>query len=165
MAVKKSGQFDFDKKDFDWAKKLHFGIAKATWNNEITDKLFDGAMEVFNHIGIPKKNIISVEVPGSFELPLVAQNLVVKKKIAAVLCLGCVIKGDTPHFDYVCKATVDGILRVSLDFNKPVIFGVITANNLQQAKDRAGGKHGNKGEEAAVTAIQMAEIKRNLATN
>ena len=132
-----------------------FGIVVAEWNEEITEALFQGAWNALIQMGASKRNISRVNVPGSFELPLGAQRLAEQKKIDAVICLGCVIQGDTPHFDYICQATSYGIMKVGLKTGKPVVFGVLTTLTAQQALDRAGGKLGNKGEEAAVTAVAM----------
>ncbi|MEQ8423860.1 MAG: 6,7-dimethyl-8-ribityllumazine synthase, partial [Cyclobacteriaceae bacterium] len=106
-------------------------------------------------LGAKKNNISRVDVPGSYELPLAAQRMAKQKDIAAVICLGCVIQGETPHFDYICNAVANGIMRVNLDSGKPVAFGVLTALDKKQAIERAGGKYGNKGEEAAVTVVEM----------
>ena len=105
--------------------------------------------------GASKENIIRKTVPGSYELTLGAQWLAKEKDIDAVICLGCVIQGETPHFDYICQAVANGITNVALKYNKPVIFGVLTTLTQQQALDRAGGKHGNKGDEASATAVKM----------
>ena len=132
-----------------------FGILVSEWNDEITESLFSGAVETLLKHGAKKKNIFRKNVPGSFELTLGAQWFSAKEEIDAVICLGCVIQGETRHFDFICDAVANGITQVSLKFNKPVIFGVLTPNTQQQALDRAGGKHGNKGDEAAVSAIKM----------
>jgi 6,7-dimethyl-8-ribityllumazine synthase len=136
-----------------------FAIVVAEWNEEVTEPLFQGARDALIQLGVKKSNIIRKNVPGSFELPLAAQWEAEKKDIAAVICLGCVIQGDTPHFDYVCQAVAYGIMKVNLKTNKPVAFGVLTTLNKMQAMDRAGGKLGNKGEEAAVTVVKMLELK------
>jgi 6,7-dimethyl-8-ribityllumazine synthase len=136
-----------------------FAIVVAEWNEEITEPLFQGARDALIQLGVKKSNIIRKNVPGSFELPLAAQWEADKKDISAVICLGCVIQGDTPHFDYVCQGVTYGIMKVSLKTNKPVAFGVLTTLNKHQAMDRAGGKLGNKGEEAALTVVKMLEIK------
>jgi 6,7-dimethyl-8-ribityllumazine synthase len=135
-----------------------FGIVVAEWNEEITDALFEGAFEALIKLGVKKTNITKVTVPGSYELPLAAQQLAKQKDIAAVICLGCVIQGETPHFDYICMAVANGIMRVNLDSGKPVAFGVLTTLDKKQALERAGGRYGNKGEEAAVTVVQMLGI-------
>ena len=132
-----------------------FGIVVSEWNSEITDALLEGAYSTLLELGANSKNIIQKHVPGSFELTLGAQWLAQDNDIDAVICLGCVIQGETPHFDYICQAVAKGIIDVGLKFNKPVIFGVLTTLNKQQALDRAGGRHGNKGDEAAVTAVKM----------
>lgn len=132
-----------------------FAIVVAEWNEEITESLYDGALTSLKAHGVKQENIIRKNVPGSFELSLGALWMAERKDIDAVICLGCVIKGDTPHFDYICQAVSYGITQAGLQSRKPVIFGVITTLNQQQALDRAGGKFGNKGEEAALTAIKM----------
>jgi 6,7-dimethyl-8-ribityllumazine synthase len=135
--------------------KKKFGIIVSEWNEEVTESLFAGAYETLLQNGAKKENIIRKNVPGSFELTLAAQWLAQENKIDAVLCLGCVIQGETKHFDFICNAVANGITNVGLKYNKPVIFGVLTPNTQQQAMDRAGGKHGNKGDEAAITAVKM----------
>lgn len=132
----------------------HFGIVVSEWNSFITDKLLEGAIQTLKEAGAKENQIHVHYVPGSFELPLAAQKLF-EEGLDAVLCLGCVIQGETPHFDFVCEATAIGIMQTGLKYNKPCIFGVITTLNNEQAEDRAGGKHGNKGIEAAVTALKM----------
>jgi 6,7-dimethyl-8-ribityllumazine synthase len=136
-----------------------FAIVVAEWNEDITEPLFEGAYHALIEMGVKKSNIIRKNVPGSFELPLAAQWEAEKKDIAAVICLGCVIQGDTPHFDYVCQGVSYGIMKVNLKTNKPVAFGVLTTLTKKQAMERAGGKLGNKGEEAALTVVRMLEIK------
>jgi 6,7-dimethyl-8-ribityllumazine synthase len=135
-----------------------FGIVVSEWNSEITDALLQGATKTLQDAGANDEQIIISYVPGSFELPFGAQKLILDVDVDCVICLGCVIQGETPHFDYVCSATGLGVMQVGLEHNKPVIFGVLTTLNQQQALDRAGGKHGNKGVEAAVTALKMLNI-------
>lgn len=130
-------------------------IIVAEWNSEITNSLSSGAISRLIDEGVKSENIIVKSVPGAFELTLASQFMAQKSDIDAVIAIGCVIKGDTPHFEYICQGVTMGITEVNLKFNKPVIFGVLTTNNEQQALDRAGGKHGNKGDEAAVTALKM----------
>lgn len=136
-------------------KNKKIGLVVSEWNDQITDSLLSAAHEVLISHGAKPKNINIKYVPGSFELPLAAQFLASQKDIDAVICLGCVIQGETRHFDFICDAVANGITSVGLKYNKPIIFGVLTTNNIQQALDRAGGIHGNKGEEAAITAIKM----------
>lgn len=134
-----------------------FGIAVAEWNEEITEALYEGTLSTLVKLGAKRSNITRVTVPGSYELPLAAQRLAKQKSIDAVICLGCVIQGETPHFDYICQAVANGIMRVNLDTGKPVAFGVLTTLDKKQALERAGGKYGNKGEEAAVTVVEMLQ--------
>lgn len=132
-----------------------FGIIVSEWNEDVTEALYSGAYQTLLDNGAKKENIIRKNVPGSFELTLAAQWLAQEESIDAVICLGCVIQGETKHFDFICDAVAHGITHVALKYNKPVIFGVLTPNTQQQAMDRAGGKHGNKGDEAAITAVKM----------
>jgi 6,7-dimethyl-8-ribityllumazine synthase len=136
-------------------------IVKTEWNNHIVDTLEKAAIEILEQKDISYKTLI---VPGAVEIPFAVnafyQNH--KKKADAFITLGCVVKGDTPHFDYVCKAVTDGVLALNLSLDVPVIFGVLTVNDEQQALDRAGGIHGNKGEEAALTAIKMIALNKKL---
>ena len=163
MATHLKGLSDFSHIEIPSAESFRFGIVVSQWNAEVTGALFDGAYTALIKNGALLQNIIEVPVPGSFELTSGADILLSSVKVDAVICLGCVIQGETRHFDFICNAVANGVTNVSLKHNKPVIFGVLTTDNLQQAKDRAGGKHGNKGEEAAVTAIMMASIKSLLA--
>ena len=127
----------------------------SEWNEEVTESLYSGAYTTLVEHGANKEHIIRKNVPGSFELSLGAQWMAEQADIDAVICIGCVIQGETKHFDFICDAVAHGITNVSLKYNKPVIFGVLTPNSQKQALDRAGGKYGNKGDEAAITAIKM----------
>lgn len=138
--------------------KKKFAIVVAEWNEEITGALYEAAHESLIANGAKKENIIRKNVPGTFELTLGALWVAEKKDIDAVICLGCVIQGETPHFDFICQGVAYGITEVNLKTKKPVIFGVLTTLNNKQALERAGGKYGNKGEEAALTAIKMLEF-------
>lgn len=140
---------------------MRIGIVVAEWNIEVTGALRDGALKTLLNNGVTENDIIVKYVPGSFELTFGAQLLCEDKSIDSVICLGCVIQGETRHFDFICDAVAQGITNVSLKYNKPVIFGLLTPNTLQQAQDRAGGKHGNKGDEAAITAIKMVSLKKS----
>ncbi len=135
-----------------------FALVVSEWNEEVTGSLYNGAINTLLQHGASKENLIKVDVPGSFELTLGAQKMAQKEEIDAVVCIGCVIQGDTKHFDFICHAVAQGLTDVGLKFDKPVVFGVLTPNTMQQAMDRAGGKHGNKGDEAAITAIKMLAI-------
>ena len=139
--------------------KFKFGIVVAEWNEQVTESLYSGAYQTLIGAGANRDNIERMNVPGTFELSLGGQWMAERKDIDAVICLGCVIQGETRHFDFICDAVANGITNVSLKFNKPVIFGVLTPNTMKQALDRAGGKHGNKGDEAAATAIKMLSVK------
>ena len=132
-----------------------FGVVVSEWHDEVTEALYARAFQTLIENGVNRNHIFKKSVPGSYELTLGGQWLAQEEEIDAVLCLGCVIQGETRHFDFICGAIAQGIKDVGLKFNKPVIFGVLTVDTMQQALDRAGGKHGNKGDEAAITAIKM----------
>lgn len=141
------------------ASEMRFGIVVSDWNMEVTWSLLDGAVKTLKKHGVSDKNIVVKHVPGSFELTLGAQFLAEYDDLDAVICLGCVIQGETPHFTYICQGVTQGITQLNLEYNLPFIFGVLTTHTQQQAVDRAGGKLGNKGDEAAVTAIKMAALQ------
>jgi 6,7-dimethyl-8-ribityllumazine synthase len=143
------------------SKGMRFGIIVSEWNNEITESLFKGARQTLLDAGVSEEHIFRRNVPGSFELPLGAKFFLDEMNSDAVICIGCVIQGETKHFDFICNAVSNGIMKLGLDYSVPVIFGVLTTNTMQQAVDRSGGKFGNKGIEAAVTAIQMAALRKN----
>jgi 6,7-dimethyl-8-ribityllumazine synthase len=130
-----------------------FALIVSEWNEEVTGKLLEGAYNTLLAHGAKSAHILQKTVPGSYELPLAAQWMV--EGVDAVICLGCVIQGETRHFDFICQSVAQGLVTVALKYNKPVIFGVLTPDNQGQALDRAGGKHGNKGNEAAMAAIKM----------
>jgi 6,7-dimethyl-8-ribityllumazine synthase len=144
------------------AKAMRFGIVVSEWNHEITLALKEGAINTLLKHGANLDNILTSFVPGSYELTLGAQLQLETESVDAVICLGCVIQGETRHFDFICDAVAHGITQLNIKYNKPVIFGVLTPDNQQQAIDRAGGKHGNKGDEAAATAIKMLALKNKL---
>lgn len=137
------------------------GIVVSEWNEEITAALLEGAIQTLQKHHVAKENIRVRTVPGSFELPYGARILAEQFTPHAVVCIGCVIRGETPHFDYICQGVTKGITELNLDYDIPFVFGILTTENLQQAKDRAGGKHGNKGDEAAVTALKMAALRND----
>ncbi|MFT4738261.1 MAG: 6,7-dimethyl-8-ribityllumazine synthase [Cyclobacteriaceae bacterium] len=141
------------------SKKI--GIVVAEWNTDVTEALYAGALSTFLEAGVLRENIVRWTVPGSFELTLGAQWLAKQQDIDAVVTLGCVIQGETRHFDFICQAVATGITDVNLKYDKPVIFGVLTTDTKSQAMARAGGKHGNKGDEAAASAIHMLALKPN----
>ena len=141
------------------ASEMRFGIVVSDWNMEVTWSLLEGAVNTLKKHGATDKNIVIKHVPGSFELTLGAQFLAEYDDLDAIICLGCVIQGETPHFTFICQGVTQGIIQLNLEYNLPFIFGVLTTSNQQQAIDRAGGKLGNKGDEAAVTAIKMAALQ------
>lgn len=141
---------------------MRFGIVVADWNSEVTYSLLNGAVKTLKRHGVAGDDLIIRHVPGTFEITLGAQWMAEYEDLDGVICLGCVIQGETPHFTYICEGVTQGITQLNLDYNIPFIFGVLTTLNLQQALDRAGGKHGNKGDEAAVTAIKMAALQRQM---
>jgi 6,7-dimethyl-8-ribityllumazine synthase len=141
---------------------MRFGIVVSDWNNEITSSLLEGALKTLRKHGTTDENIVVKHVPGSFELTLGAQFLAEYDDLDAVICLGCVIQGETPHFNYICQGVTQGITQLNLEYNIPFVFGVLTTSDLLQAKERSGGRHGNKGDEAAVTAIKMASLQREM---
>jgi 6,7-dimethyl-8-ribityllumazine synthase len=139
-------------------------IVVSEWNTEITGALLTAAVDTLKENGLTDEGIIIRYVPGSFELPLGAKFLLDNAEPDAVICLGCVIQGETRHFDFICDSVANGIMTLGLEYNTPVIFGVLTPNDMQQAVDRAGGKHGNKGVEAAITAVKMIALQYELET-
>jgi 6,7-dimethyl-8-ribityllumazine synthase len=144
------------------ASNMKFGIIVSEWNNNITGKLLSGAINTLEKHGTKRENILVKTVPGSFELTYGANQMIQQNKFDAVIILGCVVKGDTPHFDYVCQGVTQGITHLNATTNTPVIYGLITTNNMQQAEDRCGGKLGNKGDECAITAIKMIDFVWSL---
>jgi 6,7-dimethyl-8-ribityllumazine synthase len=142
------------------ASEMRFGIVVSDWNREVTWSLLEGAVNTLKKHGATDDNINVKHVPGSFEITLGAQFLAEYDDLDAIICLGCVIQGETPHFTYICQGVTQGITQLNMEYNMPFVFGVLTTNTQQQAIDRAGGIHGNKGNEAAVTAIKMAAFQR-----
>ena len=163
MASSEKNLSEFEGNDIPNGTGMRIAIVVSEWNAAITGALFDGAVKTLVNNHVKKDDIIISKVPGSYELTLAAQFLCEDKSIEGVIALGCVIQGETKHFDFICDAVAHGITNVSLKYNKPVIFGVLTTNDLKQAQERAGGKHGNKGDEAAVTALKMIALKRSIS--
>ena len=145
------------------AEEMSFGIVVADWNKEITHALYEGCYETLIKHGAKEENIKTVQVPGTFELPAGARMLSQSETLDGFICLGCVIKGETSHNEYINQSVAQGLVNMSVMSGKPFIFGVLTPNDQQQALDRAGGKYGNKGVEAAVTALRMVALKTQLA--
>ncbi|MEZ8221384.1 6,7-dimethyl-8-ribityllumazine synthase [Candidatus Fervidibacteria bacterium JGI MDM2 JNZ-1-D12] len=144
------------------AKGLRFAIVVSRFNSLVTQRLLDGALDALRRHEVDENAIAIAWTPGSFELPLVAQKFAKSGKYDAIICLGCIIRGDTPHFEYVASETAKGIAQVMLDTGVPVVFGVVTADNLEQALERAGAKAGNRGFDAAMTAMEMANLLRKI---
>ena len=144
------------------AKELRFAIIVGRFNSFITERLLAGALDALTRTGCPQENIEIVRVPGSWEMPVVARELAKVKRHDAIIALGAVIRGDTPHFDYVAGETARGLAQVAVESGVPVGFGVLTCNTVQQAVDRAGAKSGNKGFDAAMSVIEMANLMRRL---
>jgi len=144
------------------ASGMRFGIVVSDWNSEITNALLEGALKTLKEHGVADDDIVVHHVPGAFELTLGAQWMAEYDDTDGVICLGCVIQGQTPHFTYICQGVTQGIMQLNLDYNIPFIFGLLTTMTQQQARERAGGIHGNKGDEAAVTAIRMAALQRRI---
>ncbi|MCL5023712.1 MAG: 6,7-dimethyl-8-ribityllumazine synthase [Nitrospirae bacterium] len=144
------------------AKGLRFGIIVSRFNDFITSKLLDGALDALRRHGADEKDIEVVKVPGSFEIPMVARKLAAKGTYSAVICLGTVIRGATPHFEYVAAEVSKGVASASIETGVPIAFGVITSDTIEQAVERAGTKSGNKGWDAALTAIEMAQVIKKL---
>ncbi len=159
MATKLKNLSAYTPADVPSGKGKRIAIVVAEWNPKITNALRDAAIATLRKHGVAQSSIVVIPVPGTFELTLGAYLIGKKKSVDAVICLGCVIQGDTKHFDFICQGVTYGITELNITLEKPVVFGVLTTNNLQQAKDRSGGKHGNKGDEAAITALKMIGIK------
>ncbi len=145
------------------AEDFRIGVLVSEWNSSITNNLKQGAIDTLKEHGILSKNILTHAVPGSFELPTGAVMMLEgDDQLDAVICLGCVIQGETRHFEFISQAVANGIMQVGIDYNTPVIFGVLTCDTMEQAEARAGGKHGNKGVEAAVSCLKMLLLERKV---
>ena len=158
MATANKNLSVYDKTTVPNAKNLRFGIVVSEWNENITEGLYQGALEALLDCGAIAENILRWNVPGSFELTFGAKKMIQTQKIDAVIAIGSVIQGETKHFDFVCSATAQGIMDLNVNTDVPVIFCVLTDNNMAQAIARSGGAHGNKGAEAAIAAIKMASL-------
>lgn len=158
MATSLKNLSEYDINSVPNAEGMKVGIVVAEWNIDITGALRDGAIKSLLKHGVKEEDIMLTYVPGTFELTFGAAKLMNETELDAIITLGCVIKGDTPHFDYVCSGATQGITQLNTEGDVPVVFGVLTTDNLQQALDRSGGKHGNKGDEAAITAIKMIDF-------
>jgi len=159
MTKKNTNLSYFNKEEVPNAKGLTFGIVVSEWNGNITEGLYNGASDALIECGANANDIVRYDVPGSYELVFGAK-IAAKNKPDAIICLGSVIQGETKHFDFVCNAVAMGIKDLNISLDMPVIFGVLTDNTMEQAENRSGGKYGNKGIEAAITAIKMAVLNR-----
>ena len=160
MATTNLSKYDYD--GIPNAAKFRFGIVVSEWNNDITDGLYSAALATLLEHGALKENIISVKVPGSFELVYGCKRLIERSELNAVIAIGNVIKGETEHFTFVCEGVSQGIKDLNIKYDVPTIFCVLTDHTKQQSIDRSGGKHGNKGIECAVAAIKMAALRENI---
>lgn len=162
MATKFHNLSEYDLNSVPSAQGMRFGIVVSEWNNNITGALLQGAFDTLTKHGASEEDITVMTVPGSFELVFGASQMVKSGKMDAVIAIGCVVRGDTPHFDYICEGTTQGLASLNERFDVPVIYGLLTCNNMEQAQDRAGGTLGNKGDECAVTAIKMVDYYRKI---
>ena len=162
MATALNNLSNYDPSKLPGGEKLRIGVVTAEWNEHITYPLRDGAIETLEKHGVRRENIFSAQVPGSYELTSGADMLLSTGEVDAVICLGCVIKGETRHDEYINSAVSIGLTQLGIGYHRPVIFGLLTCETEQQAIDRAGGKHGNKGVEAAVTALRMVGLKKQI---
>ena len=160
--MKKTNLSDYDRSAVPDGSNYHIGIIAAEWNPEVTGALLKGAVDTLREHGVKEENILVRHVPGTFELSSAADMMLRHQNPDAVICIGCVIQGETRHFEFICQAVSQGITNVALKHERPVIFSVLTTDTMQQALDRAGGKHGNKGIEGAVTALKMIAYRQSL---
>ena len=162
MATNLHNLSEYDIQSVPNAKGMRFGIVVSEWNHNITGALLEGAQQTLLKHGVEENDLIIMTVPGSFELVFGAAQMAKSGKVDGVIAIGCVIRGDTPHFDYICEGATQGLAELNTTGDVPVIYGLLTCNNLQQAQDRGGGLLGNKGDECAITAIKMVDFKKNL---
>ena len=153
---------DYDPESVPNAEDMRFGSVVSEWNAEETGALMQGAVDTLRKHGALEERIRVLTVPGSFELVFGASQMVKSRMFDAVIAIGCVVRGDTPHFDYICQGTTEGLALLNKDYDIPVIYGLLTCNTMEQAEMRAGGTLGNKGDECAITAIKMVDYKRKL---
>ena len=162
MATNLHNLSEYDIQSVPNAKGMRFGIVVSEWNHNLTGALLEGAQQTLLKHGVEENDLIIMTVPGSFELVFGAAQMAKSGKVDGVIAIGCVIRGDTPHFDYICEGATQGLAELNTTGDVPVIYGLLTCNNLQQAQDRAGGILGNKGDECAITAIKMVDFKKKL---
>lgn len=162
MATENKNLSQYDKNTIPNAKDFRFGIVVSEWNDEITNGLFNGAKAALLDCGVLSENIIRWDVPGSFELIYGSKRMIETQKVDCVIAIGCVIKGETMHFEFVCDGVTQGVKDLNLKYDVPTIFCLLTDNSMQQSIDRSGGKHGNKGTEAAIAAIKMVDLNKKF---
>lgn len=160
MATSGNNLSEFDLSDLPNTSGMNFGLVVAEWNSEITEALYQGAFDTLKATGTPEQKITRVNVPGSFELVYGAKLLCEKDLFDAIIVIGNVIQGETRHFDFVCEGVTQGVQELNIRYETPVIFCVLTDNNIEQSRARSGGEHGNKGVECAVAAVKMAALRR-----
>ena len=157
MSTENSNLSNFDSSTVPSGDSLTIGLVVSKWNEKITESLFNGAYNTLTEFGVKANNIKRIDVPGSFELVFGSKKMI-QARVDVVIAIGCVIKGETEHFDYICQSVSKGIIDLNINFDTPVVFCVLTDNNMQQSIDRSGGAHGNKGVEAAITALKLANL-------
>lgn len=160
--MKKTNLSDYDPQAVPDGKEFKIGVIAAEWNPQVTDALMKGAVDTLLEHGVTEENLMVRRVPGTFELSSAADMMLHYNNLDAVICIGCVVQGETRHFEFICQAVSQGITNVAIKHERPVIFSVLTTNTMEQALDRAGGKHGNKGVEGAVTALKMVAYRKSL---
>ena len=160
--MKKTNLSDYDPSAVPDGSPWTIAVVAAEWNSEVTDAMLDGAVSTLRQNGVRPENIRTYRVPGTYELTYAADTLSELDAIDAVICIGCVIQGETRHFEFICQAVAQGITNVALKHERPVIFSVLTCDTMEQALDRAGGRHGNKGVEGAVTALKMLAYRASV---
>jgi 6,7-dimethyl-8-ribityllumazine synthase len=162
MATSNTNLSNYDKQSIPDCRDFRFGVVVSQWNDNITEGLYKGLFDALVDNSVRVENIIKYNVPGSFELIFGAKKMLQSEKVDAVIVIGCVIQGETKHFDFVCEGVTQGVKDLNLKFDIPTIFCVLTDNTIQQSIDRSGGKYGNKGTEAAITAIKMIALNKKL---
>lgn len=160
--MKKTNLSDYDPAAVPDGSPYTIGVIAAEWNPQITDALLAGAVDTLRQHGVREENLLVRRVPGTFELSSAADMMIHLSQVDAVICIGCVIQGETRHFEFICQAVAQGITNVALKHERPVIFSVLTCDTMEQALDRAGGRHGNKGVEGAVTALKMLAYRASV---
>ena len=160
--MKKTNLSDYDPAAVPDGSPYTIGVIAAEWNPQITDALLAGAVDTLRQHGVREENLLVRRVPGTFELSSAADMMIHRSQVDAVICIGCVIQGETRHFEFICQAVAQGITNVALKHERPVIFSVLTCDTMEQALDRAGGCHGNKGVEGAVTALKMLAYRASV---